>query len=148
MKKIILVASAIIILTITLWYIFQPKYNYIYIYSPDKTHAVTQIDIFKLGDGSKTIFTPGIYSQEDIPPVRIVPEFVSGGISDGFILCLEWEKNRAIFYSMSSNCTALNLSDSFQFIKLNGHKKIDREKWVEMKSDTTGKFIKLHNKEW
>jgi hypothetical protein len=124
-------------------FILKPKYSMEQIQSPDSNASITRIDYWTIKE-KRTFFVYGDYERKDIPTWKLEPIYF-GGLTDGFHLVLEWKNDTACFYAVDGEF-ADNLPEKITLIKLNGQIESHMQKWIEMKQDSTGKYIQLFQK--
>ncbi|MCK9400165.1 MAG: hypothetical protein M0Q51_09260 [Bacteroidales bacterium] len=109
------------------------NFNFIHLYSKDERNSVTRIEFESIKSGNYTYFTPGLYEKCEIPVSYIKPLY--SGFTSGFELIIYWENDTCNFNYYTGDFDILNPQQKFKI------QKVSIDKFIEMKSDTTGRFI-------
>ncbi|WP_430817551.1 hypothetical protein [Carboxylicivirga sp. RSCT41] len=113
MKKTILLIGLILQIIVNSCTMFQPSYEFTYIYSSDSLNVITRID-HESSKGYAVYFTPGKFSEKKIPEEYIKTH--NTGFFDGFHLAINWKGDTCTVINLSGGYEVENLSEKFVYL--------------------------------
>ena len=101
--------------------------------SNTENKIVTRVDYVSPIAGNKTYFTPTNWNRHKKPNTFIMP--IYSGLTDGYQVIFYWERDTCVFSYYTGKFIIENPQKLFKIDKVNV------EKFMEMRSDSTGYYI-------